>query len=108
MLTMAKSKSAASPRKPARATMAATASPASPIAAPVAAKPRARAKSNGAAAKPAVRKSAGNSSVVMTLSHDQIAQRAYEIWLAKGRPMGQDEQNWREAEMSLRGELQPA
>ena len=34
--------------------------------------------------------------------HDQIAKRAYEIWIAKGRPIGLDEQNWDEAERELR------
>jgi hypothetical protein len=42
--------------------------------------------------------------VEMKITHDQIAQRAYEIWLAKGRPPGQEEQNWREAEAELRRE----
>ena len=46
--------------------------------------------------------------VMMTLSHDQIARRAFEIWVAKGRPMGQDEQNWREAEAQLQREHAPA
>ncbi len=40
--------------------------------------------------------------VVITLTHDQIAQRAYDIWLQKGRPMGQDHQNWLDAESQLR------
>lgn len=44
--------------------------------------------------------------VVMTASHDEIARRAYEIWLSKGRPIGQDEQNWREAEAALQMEVQ--
>ena len=35
------------------------------------------------------------------VTREQIAQRAYEIWLAKGQPAGLDEQNWREAEMEL-------
>lgn len=59
-----------------------------------AAKPRAR----------ATRKPRGNGSkpqVVTTLTHDQIASRAREIWLAKGMPEGQDEQNWLEAERQL-------
>ena len=37
------------------------------------------------------------------VAHDRIAQRAYEIWLAKGQPAGLDEQNWREAESELAG-----
>ena len=44
-------------------------------------------------------------------THDQIAQRAYEIWISKGRPYGQDEQNWIEAEaqltLGLKGEGKP-
>ena len=38
---------------------------------------------------------------VVVLTHDQIAQKAYEIWLAKGKPHGQDQQNWDEAKASL-------
>jgi hypothetical protein len=44
------------------------------------------------------------SQVEMKITHDQIAQRAYEIWLAKGRPPGQEEQNWHQAEAELRRE----
>lgn len=40
--------------------------------------------------------------IVITATHDQIAKRAYEIWLAKGRPAGRDHENWREAETQLR------
>jgi hypothetical protein len=40
--------------------------------------------------------------VEMKITHEMIARRAYEIWLAKGRPAGQEEQNWREAEAELR------
>jgi hypothetical protein len=38
------------------------------------------------------------------LTHDQIALRAREIWLKKGCPIGQDRQNWLEAEAQLRTE----
>jgi phage protein D len=38
---------------------------------------------------------------VVVVSHDQIARKAYEIWLAKGKPHGQDEQNWLEAKSAL-------
>lgn len=34
---------------------------------------------------------------VIKIKHDDVAAKAYEIWLAKGRPIGQDEQNWLEA-----------
>lgn len=58
-------------------------------------------------AKPTVRKtSAGNGSPAkskpaLTLSYDQISKKAYEIWLSKGCPQGQDEANWKEAEAAL-------
>lgn len=35
-------------------------------------------------------------------STEQISKRAYEIWLSKGRPLGQDTQNWLEAEAELK------
>jgi len=35
------------------------------------------------------------------LNHDQIAAKAYEIWQAKGRPIGQDVANWQEALATL-------
>ena len=38
-------------------------------------------------------------------THEQIAQRAEAIWHKRGRPTGQDEQNWHEAEAQLRAEL---
>lgn len=40
-------------------------------------------------------------------SRDQINVRAYEIWLRKGRPPGQDQQNWFEAEAELLGKASP-
>jgi hypothetical protein len=36
-----------------------------------------------------------------TLSPDQIAKRAYEIWQAQGCPNGQDRENWLQAEREL-------
>ena len=39
------------------------------------------------------------------LSHEQIAIRAKAIWEKKGRPSGQDEKNWLQAEAELRTEL---
>ena len=40
-----------------------------------------------------------------TLTHEQIAKRAQQIWEKKGRPVGQDEINWLEAEAQLKREL---
>jgi hypothetical protein len=38
-------------------------------------------------------------------THQQIADRAKEIWRKKGCPAGQDEMNWYEAEAQLKREL---
>jgi len=40
-----------------------------------------------------------------TLTYEEIAARAEQIWREKGCPAGQDEQNWHEAERQLREEL---
>ena len=42
------------------------------------------------------------------ITHEMISQRAKAIWVSKGRPSGQDEQNWRQAEMELRMEQNKA
>jgi hypothetical protein len=61
------------------------------------------------ATAPAMRKSssngggAANLTVQMTVTHDQIAAKAYEIWLRKGQPRGQDGENWYEAIAELSG-----
>ncbi len=39
---------------------------------------------------------------------DKIAKRAYEIWLASGRPNGKDQEHWFQAERELRGTQQPS
>jgi len=44
----------------------------------------------------------GESSV--TLTHDQIADRARAIWEQRGRPQGEDEKIWHEAEAELKRE----
>ena len=59
------------------------------------------------------RRLAKNGSPVATTSalaeveipHDKIVARAAEIWDRKGRPHGQDAQNWAEAEAELRAEF---
>ncbi|MCC6683374.1 MAG: DUF2934 domain-containing protein [Phycisphaeraceae bacterium] len=54
------------------------------------------------AAKPApVKAAAPTPAALQGPTHEQIAQRAYEIWLRKGRPVGLDEQNWKDAELEL-------
>ena len=47
----------------------------------------------------------GITSTQAILNHEAIAQRAKAIWRAKGCPVGQDEQNWYEAERQLRMEM---
>ena len=37
-------------------------------------------------------------------TREQIAKRAYEIWIAKGRPVGRDIENWQQAERELLGQ----
>jgi hypothetical protein len=36
---------------------------------------------------------------------EQIAQRAHEIWIRHGCPLGEDKENWFEAEVELRREM---
>ena len=39
------------------------------------------------------------------LTHEQIAERAEAIWIQRGRPSGEDESIWYEAESQLKQEL---
>ncbi len=34
-------------------------------------------------------------------TYEQVSQRAYEIWVAKGYPQGKDMENWQQAEAEL-------
>jgi hypothetical protein len=38
-------------------------------------------------------------------THEQVAERAYEVWMARGRPMGTASEDWREAEQTLSDEM---
>jgi Protein of unknown function (DUF2934) len=40
-------------------------------------------------------------------SHEEIATRAYAIWMEQGRPEGKDQENWSEAERQLWAERTP-
>ncbi len=40
-----------------------------------------------------------------TITHEQIARRAHEIWLKQGCRHGLDQQHWFEAERQLKAEL---
>lgn len=51
------------------------------------------------------KKAAKSSKPTVTLTHEQISQRAEAIWHQKGCQPGQDDQNWREAEAQLKAEL---
>jgi Protein of unknown function (DUF2934) len=42
---------------------------------------------------------------MVSISHEKIAQRAYEKWVKRGRPAGTDVQDWVEAESELRAEM---
>jgi hypothetical protein len=44
-------------------------------------------------------------SSTMTLAHDQIADRARAIWEQRGRPHGEDDTIWHEAEDELKREM---
>ena len=39
------------------------------------------------------------------LPREKVAQRAYEKWIKRGRPMGTEMQDWLEAEMELKSEM---
>lgn len=82
--------SRSSARKPA----AKATTPAS--AAPVAAKPAMAPTTSSAA--PRVMQQAPR----IEPTHDQISRRAYEVWIRKGCPTGQDIENWQQAERELR------
>jgi hypothetical protein len=54
--------------------------------------------------KPAVAKPAPKKPAPAAPTYQMIAQRAYEIWEAKGRPEGTEAENWTQAERELRGQ----
>jgi len=104
-----KTKKAASASKAkASAKTSTTASPAGSTAAKAAAPPATKSAGKSAGRTSAGTKSAGaaktSPKAVVTLSHDEIANRAYMIWLAKGKLAGQDAANWRQAERELVGD----
>lgn len=45
---------------------------------------------------------AASSTAAGTTTHDQIAQRAYDIYVSKGCQQGHCQQNWRQAEHDLK------
>jgi hypothetical protein len=52
-------------------------------------------------ARAGVRTAAGRSA----LTREMIAKRAFQIWERKGKPLGLDLENWRQAERELKAEL---
>jgi len=77
------------PKKTARTKGATTASISGASAVPASATPTAPAKPNPVpASKPRP-------------THAEIAKRAFEIWVRKGRPVGRDLENWNDAEREL-------
>ncbi len=47
----------------------------------------------------------GTATATLSITHEQIAERARQIWEQHGCPQGEDERNWREAERQLKAEL---
>ena len=62
---------------------------------------KAKSKSKSKADGGGTRKKKFKQTVVVMPTHEEIAARAYAIWLRKGRPQGQDAQNWNEATCEL-------
>ena len=97
----------AAKKEPAKATKKATPKSAMKVAAPATpAPPAAKAKAAAPAATPSlvippVPPVAPAAPAKPAVSFDQIKARAYEVWLRKGCPSGQDVQNWEQAEREL-------
>jgi hypothetical protein len=49
-------------------------------------------------------KGGGSATKTVSLTHEQIAERARSIWQKKGCPSGQDQKIWSEAEAQLKKE----
>jgi hypothetical protein len=63
----------------------------------------ARNKAKDAAAMPSRTAVSTAESPIADYSDQQVAARAYEKWLARGCPIGDDLRDWFEAEQELRG-----
>ncbi len=59
--------------------------------------------SSASKSKQAASPQKGESPGKTAITQEMIARRAFEIWERNGRPEGQSEQNWHEAEAQLRG-----
>jgi hypothetical protein len=70
-------------------------------------RPRAAAGSGSAAAPvPEGPASPGGPGHGAGLTREQIAVRAYQLWEARGRPAGTDQEDWFEAERQLQGQAE--
>jgi len=56
---------------------------------------------NGATSKPVITRSGKPAVEPTLLNQEQIATRAYQIWIDHGKPIGQDDLNWAQAETEL-------
>ena len=73
---------------------------------PTTTKKRPRAKAKGAGgSKAAEGAQAAPATTAPELTHEQIAQRANDIWKACGCPCGEHERHWHEAERQLKQDL---
>jgi len=86
-------KTAAKP-KPVAVSATARPAPKGSAASPAKDQPQSRALQTAQATRP---------EVVIPIAFEQIERRAYEIWLERGRPAGQDMEHWAEAERQLQG-----
>ena len=62
-------------------------------------------KSTGASQNPARSSKVNLAAPETTLTHEQIAERAWCIWQNRGCSPGEDERNWLEAEAQLKAEF---
>jgi hypothetical protein len=60
-------------------------------------------KSQAGAQRNDTRNAAAQRQTAAAVPPDRIAERAYEIWVASGRPAGRDQEHWFQAERALRG-----
>ncbi|MCX5658268.1 MAG: DUF2934 domain-containing protein [Planctomycetota bacterium] len=90
---MARRLAAKSQTSPTPAPIAPIAKPA-PASAPVS-------SSSTATLTPSAPGNGGVATRTRRVTHQEIAKRAYEIWVASGRVEGRDVQNWKQAEKDL-------
>ena len=60
--------------------------------------------SGGAALAGGPASTGASSGASAEITREAIARRAFEVWVKKGQPQGQDQENWDQAEALLRDE----